>query len=255
MYRYEVTLSVKNSIEGEIGKPLFYTEDSKYYINDDNRHVPIYYNESDGQGDFNPTQKTLDEICQKLFTTDFSAQSTQTEHSNIEIVSLGTLTPGGLNRVAFTKPDGESKTYISHNFCDENSWEISTSDSTWELKPPVDETWKVLRGEVQFSHDVQLGTRTPTPGILNLDFMYLGTKIDSESRQFKSITDVYDLGNKHYTMNATVDGIPGITTVVFDYADAITLVGAANMCMTFYIEDHIKLGGTFCSISFVVEKM
>ena len=80
MYRYEVSLTVKNDIEQEIGKPLFYTENSKYYINDDNRHTVIHYNESDGQGDFNPVMKDLDEICQKLYTSNFSDNSTQEEY-------------------------------------------------------------------------------------------------------------------------------------------------------------------------------
>lgn len=153
--------------------------------------------------------------------------------------------------IPITKPEGQAKTYVSHNFCDNSTWP-ATNDSKWSLTPASGKKYRVLKAEVQFSHDVQMASHT-NPKQMKLDVMAGGSAIPDESKVFSSITDVYDLGNKHYSMNQTVDGIPGMTTVVFDYANVIVLLSSYAMSMDFYIADHTELGGTHCSVSLVAE--
>ena len=167
------------------------------------------------------------------------------------IVQLSTKTPEGLNEIAITKPDGNAKTYISHNFCDSSTWNAH-DDSTWCLVAPAGKLFKVLKAEVQFSHDVQMGSHVP-PRQMKLDVMAGGAPVPDESKVFNSITDVFDLGNKHYSMDATVDGVGGMTTVVFDYANVILLRSSWGMSMNFYTADHTELGGSHCSVSLVAE--
>lgn len=164
-------------------------------------------------------------------------------------VELSTQTPMGINKIAVVKPDGNSSTLISHNFCDSSSWENS-SDSEWSFAPESGERLKVLKAEVQFSHDIEMKTQT-TPGELTLQVFAGGSAVDT--RVFKSLADVFDLGNKHYSMNESVDGIPGMTTVVFDYADSIVLYSSLGMEIKLSLKNHAPLGGTHCSISFVVD--
>ena len=166
-------------------------------------------------------------------------------------VQLVTKTPLGIPKVAVTKPDGESRTYISHNFCDDTTWPAA-NNSAWELDSVVLGLGKlkVYRAEVQFTHDVELSTQT-TPGEMEMDVIAGGSPVPSEAKVFKSLLDVFDLGNKHYSMDATVDGIPGLTTVQFDYTDAIILDPALGMKIRFQMKNHAKMGGTHCSVSLV----
>lgn len=168
-----------------------------------------------------------------------------------KLVTLSSTTPQGINEVAITKPDGDTKTFISHNFCDNTTWPL-TSDSKWQLKPPTGKIYKVYKAEVQFSHDVQMGSGIP-PKKMKLDVIVAGSALPGESKVFSSITDVFDLGNKHYSMNETVDGVPGMTTVVFDYTNTIILKSSYGMSMDFYIENNDELGGVHCSVSLVAE--
>lgn len=168
-----------------------------------------------------------------------------------EVVQLSYTTPLGIPEIAVTKPDGSSRTYISHNFCDSSTWP-AVDDSAWCLDSVIEgSAMKVYRAEVQFTHDVELSTKSPTSAQMNLDVMAGGVAVPSESKQFATLYDVFDLGNKHYTMNATVDGIPGITTVQFDYTDAIVLDPSLLMAMKFYMKDNVPMGGTHCSVALV----
>jgi len=173
--------------------------------------------------------------------------SPEPEAPKIQLVSQ---TPLGIPLIAVKKPDGDSVTVVSHNFCDDTTWPAA-NDSLWSVAPPAGKFYKILKAEVQFTHDVQMQTLSPTPAEMNLDVTAGGNPVDQ--KVFKSILDVFDLGNAHYTMNATVDGIPGVTTVVFDYSDALTLKSSWAMTMDFHLKNHLKLGGTHCSVSLVVE--
>lgn len=166
-----------------------------------------------------------------------------------QTVTLATKTGLGVPFLATKKPDGNSVTHISHNFCDSNDWPSPTA-SFWEVKPPSGEVWKLLKAEVQFTHDVQI-SQLATPNEVIMDVMAGGQSVDQ--KVFKSVLDVFRYGNAHYSMDQTVDGVPGVTTVVFDYADAIVLDSSLGMSMQFELKDQTELGGTHCSISIVVD--
>ena len=95
MYKYEVTSTVKTDIENVVGKPLFYLKEGKYYINGDKRDISIQYWHS-ATDSFK--SETLDQICQTLYSTDFDAQSTQSELKDVELVQA---TPFASNDVVF----------------------------------------------------------------------------------------------------------------------------------------------------------
>jgi len=164
-------------------------------------------------------------------------------------VGLSYKTALGIPKIAMVKPDGDSKTLISHNFCDKTTW-ADPNDSTWTVEPPSGFRYLLQKAEVQFSHDVQLETLA-TPGEMHSEIFYQGASLPDHHKIFKSIMDVFDLGNKHHTMNATVDGVPGVTTVVFDYTDSIVLESAAQMKMVFSTLNNLELGGKHCSVSVV----
>lgn len=77
MYRYEVTSSVKSDIEGVVGKPVFYDDGGKYYINEPIEQIAIQYYQSSSDS---YVSETLDQICQDLYSSDFSANSTKLEY-------------------------------------------------------------------------------------------------------------------------------------------------------------------------------
>lgn len=255
MFRYRVTEEVKDAIEEFFGRNLFYLDnDGEFYI--DQEAIKTYtYRESLPDGDHIFNTGTLDDACQSLYSTDFAAQSTQVlKPQDISTVSLTTTTPLGVPKVAVIKPDGTSKTYISHNFCDNTTWP-ATNDSVWVFGPSAGKRMIIMKAEVQFSHDVALGSQTPA-GEMYFDIFAGGVKIPSESRVFASIGDVFSLGNAHYTMSEAVDDIPtGITTVVFDYADSITLESDVAMEIRISTKNNVPMGGTFCTVSLVANEV
>ena len=136
MYRYEVALSVKNDIENVTKKSHFYTEAGKYYINEDARNVAINY--YDLATDSYPT-KTLDDICQDLYTTDFDAQSTQEEYSAAQAVELvNKITPSTkVPVVAVQKSEGSDFSRASHDWTKRTSWYTDSVRVTGET-PTLD---------------------------------------------------------------------------------------------------------------------
>lgn len=170
-------------------------------------------------------------------------------------------------------------TVVSHDLTDTTTWP-ATNNSLWIIEPS-DATKKVivLRSEVQFSHDVQLETMT-TPGEIFFDIWAYNPLYDSQQATdpddptfvpgvstgnplrflykrtpFTSIKDVFDYGNDHYSMNATVDGISGVTTVRFNYDQAIVLDGSAGSQIRFSTKNDLPLSGTYCTVSFVIREV
>jgi len=131
MYRYEVTQTVKNDIEGVIGRPVFYLDSSKYYIDSPNEIKTFQYHDS-STGDV--ITKTLDQICTDLYSSDFSANSTQSEYTNVETVQLSNVTKTkGIPKVAISKPDGEGfVAIVSHEWTDKTSWYGNSTAVTGE---------------------------------------------------------------------------------------------------------------------------
>jgi hypothetical protein len=164
-----------------------------------------------------------------------------------QLVDLVTKTPSGKPLVASAKPDGESKTYISHNFC--------TDGSSWELDSVVLGLGdlSIYKAEVQFTMDVMDSFNSNANYQLRMDVYAGGFPVPGQERIFNTIFDVFDLGNAHYTMQApnttTMGG--GLTTVVFDYTDTITMIAAYGMKIVFSSLGGAVLPGTHCSVSMV----
>lgn len=274
MYRYEVTDLVRSDIEGLVGKTVFYADQSKWYINDINRDVVIQYH--DAAADVIKSE-TLDQICQSLYTTDFDAQSTKSSYSEVSQIEFSTT-----QKVYVDKGTHSFDTVVSHNWIDNTTWP-STSDSEWIVEPSaMTKVMYVPKAEVQFTHDVKLKSAT-TPGELYFDIWVFNPLFDSgqtvdadddtfipgvssgnplrflyKRNSFKSLKEVFDFGNDHYSMNAVVDGLPsGVTTVRFDYDQKIELRGDQGAQIRFSLKDDSPMeGGTnsFCTVSLVIRE-
>jgi len=78
MYRYEVDENTRTDIENIIGKPYFYEDNSKYYVDDFKKDVSIqYYDQTSDQF----LTKNLDELCQELYSLNFEDKSTKHSHN------------------------------------------------------------------------------------------------------------------------------------------------------------------------------
>lgn len=82
MYRYEVTESIKNDVHAKIGKPYFYLDNEKWYVDQANTEKSIRY--FDSVNDVFVTE-TIDEIFIDLYGSDLESNSTKTNYSDIEI--------------------------------------------------------------------------------------------------------------------------------------------------------------------------
>jgi len=145
--------------------------------------------------------------------------------------------------VPTTKPAGDSATYISHNFA---------SDGQPWLFPHLGVDTKVYKAEVQFTDDV-IGPFNSDPSKkLIMDVMVNGVPVLEQRREFSHILDIFDLGNAHYHSKYDDPSMGGgVTTVEFDYIDAIQLVAAHNMSIRFSLEDGQSVSGTRCTISLI----
>lgn len=164
-------------------------------------------------------------------------------------------TSDGYSKMAAYEPEGEFDSVVSHDFTDETTWP-ATNDSTFKLAPTAGKKLEIKKAEVQFSHDINFA------GGSNLHFeiwVYnpadLPNKVKYEERVYKSVRDVVDLGNDHYTM-PPVDGVAtSITTVQFNYARMIQLKSSQGAELRCRISDDTPYSGTYCSITFTVSEV
>lgn len=180
--------------------------------------------------------------------------------------------------VAIDKGTQDFDTLISHDWTDNTTWP-ATNDSVWMFEASATtKQIKMVKSEVQFSHDVKLGTQT-TPGELYFDIWVYNPLYDSQQATdpddptfvpgvssgnplrflfkrtvFASIRDVFNYGNDHFTMNATVDGVPSITTVKFNYDQAIVLRGDQGAQVRFSLKSDAPMDGTYCTVSVVLRE-
>lgn len=187
----------------------------------------------------------------------------------------GTLVEIARGEVVVDKGKKTFETYISHNFCDNTSW---ASNSTFVFKPASGNVMDIPKAEVQFSHDVALASQT-TPGEMYFDTWVYNPLFNPQNPQdpddesfvpgvssgnplhflyerkvFKGLKDVFDLGNDHYTMNANVDGIPGVTTVRFDYDQLFVLKSSQGAEIRVSLKDDQPMDGNFCTVSLVARE-
>ena len=131
MYRYEVTSTVKSDIEGVIGRPVFYDDGGKYYIDAPNHEKAFQYFDSATDS---VKSETLDQICQDLYTEDFADKSTQHDHTQVSTVQLENVTPSKkIPMVAVAKPDGHDFiALVSHEWTDKTTWYSKSTRVTGE---------------------------------------------------------------------------------------------------------------------------
>ena len=183
------------------------------------------------------------------------------------------------NTIAIDKGAEDFDTLISHDWTNNTTWP-AVSDSCWMFEPSAStKQLKMVKSEVQFSHDVKLGSQT-IPGEFYFDiWVYnplvdLGLPIDADNPTFipgvssgnplrflykrtvfTSIKSVFDYGNEHFTMNANVDGLSyGITTVKFNYDQTIILRGDQGAQVRFCTKDNQAMDGSYCTVSVVIRE-
>jgi len=132
MYRYEVDSTTRNDIEGVIGRPKFYEDGGKYYIDGVSKDVATQYWD---QATDSIVTKTLDEICQDLYSLDFVDKSTEVEYEAIEAFKIADSekTPAQkILQVAVRRPEGSGATRVTHDFTDKCTWYQEASQVTGE---------------------------------------------------------------------------------------------------------------------------
>jgi len=185
------------------------------------------------------------------------------------------------NPLVFDKGVYQFDTIISHDWTNKHSWP-STDNSLWVIEPQSQtKQVRLVKSEVQFSHDVILGAKVPTPGEFYFDLWFYNPAFDPGSAVtpdnplyvpgetpgenplrflykrtvFGSIRQVFDFGNDHYTMMASVDGInAGVTTVRFNYDQTILLRGDLGAQIRFSLKDHSPMLGDYCTVSVVIRE-
>lgn len=169
----------------------------------------------------------------------------------------------GYSTIVTENPSGDFDTLVSHNWCDKNTWAISTTDSTWTVEPSAGKVLEIGKSEVQFEHDVSISGVTK----LFIDYyiwhpLYPGTPVVGKTVEIDSAQKIFELGNAHYHAPAIGTEIPnGMTTVQFNYRRALTLHATEKALalakIVFRLEadingDHIEAGGSYCTVGLVV---
>lgn len=153
-------------------------------------------------------------------------------------------------KVAVYDAEGDFNSFVSHDFCQSSSW--NNGQSEWILEPPQGRVMFLKKAEVQFTHDVQIAGLTE----LYFDIMAfnpadLPNRVVVQRVAYKSIKDVLNIGNSHYTMPAVDDIQHASTTVQFNYPRAIPLKSSQGMQVRLSLKDNVAISGEFCTVSFV----
>lgn len=174
-------------------------------------------------------------------------------------------------------------TVISHNYCDNSTWP-SVTDSQWIVEPSaVTKFLELSRAEIQFTHDIKFKSST-TPKEFYYDVWLYNPLFDDQLTVdaddptfvpgvssgnplrflykryiYKSLMDVFNYGNNHYSMPFSVDGLAsGVTTIQFNYDQIIVLDGSQGTQIRFSIEDNVQMesgaGESFFTISTVIRE-
>jgi len=121
------------------------------------------------------------------------------------------------------KPRGNFSTLITHNLCDKTTWVLGELDSTWEMAPSAGNKLVLWWAEADFQRDLDLSTHT-----IYFDYYAWiggGAQAVVETIAVNSISDLFKLGNGHYSCPALPEAPAGITTIEFRYKDALEIYG------------------------------
>lgn len=170
-----------------------------------------------------------------------------------ETVQLSNLTPNtGIPKVATYEPEGTFNSYITHDWCDNSTWP-SANDSEYILEPSAGKLLRLKKAEVQFSHDIGLSGVTELYfDIMAYDPNNLPNRQIVERVTYKSIKDVLNVGNAHFSTPVALDGMTNaMTTVQFNYPRSIDLYASSGMQIRLSTQNHTAMNGEFCTVSFV----
>lgn len=163
--------------------------------------------------------------------------------------------------VAIVQDEGDFTTQISHNFCDKNTWAISTSDSAWTMAPTSGYNMFVNKSELQFTHDISMGSPADREVYLKYYGWHPGHEnpILFQTITFDSLYSIFEYGNNHSTAPSIGTEIPySLTTVHFNYVKNLAFYSSFNAGKLAYLEvstkDHLEIGGTYCTASFVTSE-
>lgn len=170
MYRYEVTATVKSDIEGVVGKPLFYDGGGKYYINDPTHTIAIQYWDSVTDSFLS---KTLDQICNDLYSDTFANKSTQSEYHEIQHVQTDSTVPFAAKNL----PDGKKLFARTHG----KKFTLTAGSNTIDFDIPYAQAkltgLEIINGEAGdnidfFILDDDVGTYSTVPNYVLNQFGY-----------------------------------------------------------------------------------
>lgn len=224
MFRYLVTTAVRDSINGVIGRPIFYQDGTGWYI-DSPKHLSqfTYY---DAGTDQNIT-RSLDQICQDLYTTDFAAQSTEEEVNVVEQVELAgkQTTNTKVPIVAVQKGEGTDFSRASHDWTDRTTWYQDSVRVTGESPSNTGLTYTLANNNVinLVSGNVSDEDEFSSPYVVKI--------YDGGVEVTSGFTIDYDAGT------ITFDSAPsGAVTVDYSYENGSTYTIAPDAGKILYLE-------------------
>lgn len=157
-------------------------------------------------------------------------------------------------KVAIYDAEGDFSTHITHDFCDSSSWNNGSSE--WILAPQPGKVLMFKMAEVQFTHDVVMKNLTELYfDVMGYNPNDLPNKMIYERITYKSIRDVLNIGNAHWTMPPVDDISFDQTTVQFNYPRAIAIKASQGMQIRLSLKDNVPISGEFCTVSFVTAEV
>lgn len=205
----------------------------------------------------------------RLNDEEFSSAKAEIEESGFynskktEQIKLSKSDPSGTSLIAVQKPSGDFNTIVTHNICDKDSWIVSTSDSTWELTPSENAVMYLDKAEAQFSHDLNIsnvGNKTE----IYLDYYVWhpaspGTPVLGQRIVVDTAMKLFELGNEHYHAPPLPEIPTGVTTIIFNYANKLTLYAnetyGSLAKVVISTKDHIEPTGTYATVGFVTKEI
>ena len=229
--------------------------DFKSFI--DNGDLPFREDILDGKLVLSSHDGTVVKRC--YVENDIDDADYQDYNSNYRSLATSHMTPVdafGLPKVSTEKPTGNFSTKISHNFCDNTTWAVSASDSTYELRPGSGEIMIVSKSEVQFIHDLAFDGQS-----LTLEYhawVAPATTMAIEMINFTSILTLFEYGNEHFYSPAIGTEMPhGLTTVQFNQHKQLMFHGDEKLGSLAFLRvvtsGHTEIGGSYATASFVTE--
>ena len=183
------------------------------------------------------------------------ASHTGEKLENHNVIEFDKKDSNGFSIISIQKPIGDFQTFITHNFCDNSTWE-SSEDSSWDLIPGEGELYMVEKAEVQFEHDVNISSNSNELYLEYHAWVGGGSTSVVHSITFNHIRKIFEYGNTHYHSPSLPEMPTGLSTVVFDYASKLLFFGSETPGSLAFLriktKDNNEIFGSYASVGFVV---